>query len=289
MRVEKFQFQPFEHVDSVTLGGFRRTGMQGLAQGMGLPDFGQPDTPPPPADTAPAEPAKTHTDAEVIALVERARREAYEQGKADGIKEGEAKAEQQVSAAVSAKDKMLQATLDTLTGRLTEAAEAGQHSTQHSIGETVKLALAMALKIAGHALHQASIDAIEPHIIEVLSSLHGEQEAAIIVAPDLASDVQEMLDRITGQSGFRGMVTVHTDPAMPPGDCKVQWQHGEAVRDMEALLDEVNRIAERYCSAEEMAHAAHAALAPHAPDTATDTPEADTQSAGPSPDSPPKL
>lgn len=191
------------------------------------------------------------------------RSEGYEQG----LEAGKAEADARVKAAVTAHDQAVQGNLGIIGTQLAALFTAGQDKQQASIAQTAKLAMVMAKKVASHALTHHAAEAIELHIVSTLTNLHGEPEIVITVAQDMTAALQDMLDRLVREAGYRGTVIVEGDNTMHSGDCRITWNQGKAERIVDDLLDTIAEIVERYSTAEESAATAAAQAA-----DATDSP-----------------
>lgn len=186
------------------------------------------------AEAAPPPPPPTFGEAEL----EMARKAAFEDGRAAALAESEKKAERQAAMA-----------LGVIGERLAEL-EAGSRSLRAaSVEETVRLARAIAEKVAGAALKAAPAAPIETLVGECLERLFGEAQVVVRVPEGLGASMQVSLARIAGRAGFSGTVEVQEDPAVEQGDCRVDWTHGGAAHHGNDVWQQIETILDRYVDA----------------------------------------
>lgn len=161
--------------------------------------------------------------------LEAARASAYDKGRRDGL--AEEKNSQNTRAA---------ALLETLTRRLPElfSAEFAREKTYEQ--EAVALALAIFRTLfpaleARHGLYEA-----ESVIRAVLNDAQGRGEIAVDLHPDAVEDIEAHLKTVAERlESVR--ITVRQDARLGPGDCRLSWKDGGAVRDSASLAQEITR------------------------------------------------
>ena len=161
----------------------------------------------------------------VAAVIEEARRIAFADGHAAGLREAAAAAPAQAARVAALALEALR------EGRAAAAAAA------HDAAEEVaRLALAMldaALPglAAGNAAGLAAAFAQR-----LLPMLQGAPEARLLVAPGLAAPTQALL-------GSLGIV-IEEDAALPPGDARAEWRSGGAALDLAARRQAIRGVLE---------------------------------------------
>ncbi|MBL28040.1 MAG: hypothetical protein CMM50_10895 [Rhodospirillaceae bacterium] len=186
------------------------------------------------AKNAPPPPPPTFSEAEL----DMARKAAFEDGRAAALAEAEKKVERRAAMA-----------LGVVGERLAELETTHHGLRAVSIEETVRLARAIAEKVAGAALKKTPAAPIEALASECLERLFGETRVVIHVPQGLGESMQSDLARIAGRAGFSGTVEVQEDPEIEEGDCRIDWTHGGAARHGTEVWQQVEEILDRYLEA----------------------------------------
>jgi flagellar assembly protein FliH len=161
--------------------------------------------------------------------MEAARASAYDKGRRDGMAAEKASRDTEVSGLL----KTIAATLPDLF-----AAEARREKLYEK--EAVTLALS-ALRILFPALEaRQGLAEVESVLREVLANAQGRTEIAIDLHPGAVEPIEAHLSSLAERlEGVR--VTVRADDRLGPGDCKMIWKDGGAVRDAGRLAEEIAR------------------------------------------------
>lgn len=295
MRVSKFELRSFESWESVNAPDNRYRPPQ---------DFSAPDEDVPVGQIDPEDPG---LDSVVDDMVRMARAEAYEEGKEAGFKEGkeaglkegaetmraemEIKAKQQVedavNAAVNEHHKRLEQLAAAITPALNQAARDAEARREDHQAQTAKLAYAIAQKLAGAALTYAPQAAIMEHILNSLSGLPPQERVTITVPESQKTVIEEELANLAHSAGFRGEITLKSNPSLQEGDCQVAWEDGHSIREQARLLGEIEALLSRYVSVESsLSSPTNAGNAPHDAATPTDLDTTDTDTTGEHPSTP---
>ena len=141
--------------------------------------------------------------------------------------------------------------------------------------DAARLALAIAAKLAPELIGRAPLTEVEAVVVECLSQLPTEPRVVVRVAEPLVEALSGRIDELVRRVGFSGAVVLLGEPAMAPGDARVEWADGGAERDFARTLRAAEAAVERYCRAQTGAPwAAPAAPAEPAPDVAARVPAA---------------
>lgn len=161
--------------------------------------------------------------------LEAARASAYDKGKRDGRAEEKA-----------ARDTEIANLLKTIVNALPDLLAAEDRREKRYEQEAVALALA-ALRVLFPALEaRHGLVEAESLIRGVLENAQGRTNISIDVSPDSVEPIESHLATIaTRLEGVR--IAVRPDDRLGPGDCKLGWKDGGAVRDARALADEIAR------------------------------------------------
>lgn len=199
--------------------------------------------PPPPP------PPPSFSEAELAA----AKAAAYEEGFLAGKKEGRREVDHE-SLQIQQEANKLTATITARIEALAQEHRDYLASRQPDLG---RLVLGCGQKLAVEALRKEPLADIEAMIRDCLGLLMEAPEVRVEVHPRLQPQLARQ---------FQGQAKVVATPEMNPLDCRVSWQYGEAVRDIDAMWSHIEQIIDRYFT-----------LSATALTETTESPEGDTQ------------
>jgi flagellar assembly protein FliH len=167
------------------------------------------------------------------AEMEAARKAAYEEGFMAGKAEGKREADAQMMQLQQEANQVSQM----ITQRLDNLAQ--QHRTYliEKQAELGRLVLACAQKIAVEALRKDPLADIQAMVDDCLAQLMEQPMAVIQVHPKL----QPQLAGI-----YANRAKVMGNPEIKPLDCVIQWQYGEATREIDEIWNQIEETIERY-------------------------------------------
>ena len=145
----------------------------------------------------------------------------------DGFEAGLAQARNEREAALLSAVDAIQADLESIGGTLdTTRAELTR--------DAAELALAAAGHIAGRAITDQPVNAIDDAIGRALAQVARGTELTIRIHPDLETDIAERIAR--RQAGDRRRLNLHItpDPSLSPGDARIEWDEGGLMVDRAA-------------------------------------------------------
>jgi flagellar assembly protein FliH len=128
--------------------------------------------------------------------------------------------------------------------------------------EAARLALAIAGKLAPTLVARRPLAEVEAVIAECLGQLPTEPRVVVRVAEGLVEVLSGRIDELARRVGFSGAVVLLGEPAMAPGDARVEWADGGAERDLARTLGAIEEAVGRYCRIEAEARRAPAAETP---------------------------
>ena len=165
--------------------------------------------------------------------LEQARAESFEAGKEEGRKEAANATEQRLL-------EVLESASEQLNSIYTTQGEAN-----HEIGrEMISVSTAIAKKMFPDLNARNALGEVERVVQETLKAVTEEPRIQIMVNPELREPLTERLGTMTHRAGFEGKVFVNPNPAMPLGDCRIEWSNGAAVRDADELWTMIEGIIE---------------------------------------------
>lgn len=190
-----------------------------------------------------------------------AREEAYKEGFEAGRKE-----------AAEATEEKLLSTVEKACEEMSAIYNAQYEANRDIAKEMISVASAIAKKMFPDLNARNALGEIERVVQETLSAITEEPRVQIMVPPDLRESFLERLTTMTNRAGFDGKVFVNPDASLNPGDCRIEWSNGAAVRDSEALWEMIDEIVERNIYGDDEDEEMAEDESP-APDAVADTPE----------------
>jgi flagellar assembly protein FliH len=179
--------------------------------------------PPPTAEDA-ERPPRQFGEAELVEAVAAARTEAAAETETRLRAELAASLEQRQAEAWRA-----------LSEQLVESRAELERLLQQRAGASRDLALALARALAPRALARAPLADVEAMLRETLARLEPCPRLELRLPQELVAQGRSLLDRVAAETGYPGELAVIPDPTLGPGDARLSWQDGAAVRDLAEL------------------------------------------------------
>jgi flagellar biosynthesis/type III secretory pathway protein FliH len=172
-----------------------------------------------------AEADRTPEPDPVAAVIAEARRMAFAEGHAEGLREAAAAAP-----ALAARAACL--ALEALRDGRQAAAEAARDAAQ----DVARLALAMLDTALPGLAAQGGAGLAAAFAQRLAPMLQGAPQARLLVAPGFGEPTRALL----GDAG----IIIDEDPALPAGDARAQWRSGGAELDLAARRSEIRGVLE---------------------------------------------
>ncbi len=179
----------------------------------------------------PAAPAITEED------VNAAEERGYKAGFTAGEKEGRQIAEGEQYRI----DKALNEALSALTPPLEAMIEQYNRHIAMQKAAIAPLALKIARKVAGQALHGNAAAQVESLAASCAEALLGEANIVITVHPGIAASLEARLRMRFANRDEPGEISIVSDEALAPADFRIQWKNGAVERDTQGLWEEIER------------------------------------------------
>lgn len=168
---------------------------------------------------------------------EQGYKRGYEEGKQSGLMAGKEEREQ-LQRAVLAIQQAIERRLLDFESRFAETLEL-------KAKESVALAASIARKVAGDALKAFPEEQVLGTVKQCLNLLYREFRLTIHMHTDLVDVLKTRLLEIVPESQFSKYVTLHGNATIPPGDCRIEWEGGQAESNREALWKEIDGIVQQ--------------------------------------------
>jgi len=115
--------------------------------------------------------------------------------------------------------------------------------------EAVEVAVAVAGKLAPELIAREPFAEISALATESFSHLVKAPHVVVHIGVEAFEPAKVKLDEIAHARGFEGRLVVLPDPAMAPGDCRIEWADGGVARDRAATLATIDDVVARYVAA----------------------------------------
>jgi flagellar assembly protein FliH len=101
--------------------------------------------------------------------------------------------------------------------------------------QAVRLALTAAQRLAGAALAERPLAALEQAIRECLGHARQAPHLVLRVHENAVESAEGLIKRLAQETGFAGRLVVLGDPDMAPGDGRIEWADGGLAVDSQHL------------------------------------------------------
>ncbi len=152
---------------------------------------------------------------------------AYEQGKQDGIREALTRIEQQTADVLSV-----------IRDHFAILFDAEDRRSRTFEKESVQLGYTIFAKAFPALNRRFGMEEVKTAIIDILETAREQPEIIIDVPPDYVSAIQHHIDGLFRQEGGP-RCTVRGNDALGPGQCKMAWVNGSAMRNGTHLADQI--------------------------------------------------
>ncbi|TBW37387.1 flagellar assembly protein FliH [Siculibacillus lacustris] len=209
-------------------------------------DFSRPaPTPAPAAPPRPMIDLDQHL-AELVAVEERARAEAFAEGREEGFVAGrtdaESRAAERLADEAGAIASAARALMDTL--------DAERLAVERS---AIDLAVAVARKFAAHLIDREPLAEIRALLADCLGPLRRAPHLAIRLPAADADALKPHVDRIVRETGFEGRIVILGEDDVKRGDCRIEWADGGILRDGDSVAAEIDAAVARWFAARQEA------------------------------------
>lgn len=170
--------------------------------------------------------------------LKEAEREAYKKGFLEGEQEGRKQAE----TAQAEADRQLAAMTEQF-GQAVAPLLADYRTTITELKtEMPKVALAIARKVAGQALADNAASMVEDIALRCVEAMAGEPKLAITVHQSLVERLERHMQQLATHLRSATDIQVIGNETLPVENCRIEWKHGNFVRNTESLWQEIERV-----------------------------------------------
>jgi flagellar assembly protein FliH len=163
-----------------------------------------------------------------------AQRRGYAEAQADGMLES---------------SRRIAAALGRIAAGLEEANGALQAIETRLECEAVEVAVAVARKLAPALIAREPFAEVAALARDCFQQLIAAPHIVVRVGDELYADARDKLNAVVQAHGFQGRLVVLGDPAIAPGDCRIEWADGGLNRDGAATDAAIGQAVARYLDA----------------------------------------
>ena len=112
--------------------------------------------------------------------------------------------------------------------------------------ECVKLTHGIIVRLLPKLDNSETLSDIENLISKTLSDVSEEKKVTICVTPDVYKIISKKIDKIKEEQGFEGKLILLENEELGANDCKIEWENGGIIKDMEKVYKKIDEIVEGY-------------------------------------------
>jgi flagellar assembly protein FliH len=172
---------------------------------------------------------KRYTESDLVA----ARAAAHLAGREEGYSTANAAALGSIGASAAR-------ALQTLTEELAKLSATRIDAERAMIAAGLELAAAIARKAIPEIARRHGMVEIEALVADCLAQLIEEPRLVIRANDSLLDALEERVRALAQLAGFEGKLVLVADPALAPGDCRIEWPDGGVERNLQRLFVELD-------------------------------------------------
>ena len=178
-----------------------------------------------PVESKPVTPTFSEED------LESARQESFAAGKERGVQE-----------TLNGAENMMCQILDTIATGISNVAQDQSAFNEKTENDTLKLTLSICRKLFPALSEEGKLSEVSTMTKSVISQILSQPRITIFTNADIVTALKEKIDPFLAEKGYEGIASVMEDPSLPVSGCRIQWQNGQAVRNPEAGLQDIEQI-----------------------------------------------
>lgn len=172
------------------------------------------------------------TQEEFDLAVEAARQQGFDQGRTEGLSEGQAAEQEKITAQLAATSDRLSEILGPLLTDQVNVQKKFEYEAIGVLSDIVEKLLPEIMKTQSRSLVDQQIEAAALHAA-------GSQWLNITVHPDLVEAVEQSLKKIISEENSKTILKVSSDPKFDTGDVKAFWESGRSNYSLKLLCEKI--------------------------------------------------
>lgn len=190
------------------------------------------------------------------ALMEAERKKAFEQGRAEALKDLQ-----------ETQEKILTDEVGRLSGVIVQLLQTVDEAIGTQERDAVSLAFLVARRLCAHLIARQPLAEVVALVSECLGPLRRAPHLVIRIAVKDVESLQKRLAPVIREKGFDGRLVILGEDNIGPGDCHIEWADGGILRDRKELEKQIDASIRAYLAARMAKAAPKAASAAGAKDT----------------------
>jgi flagellar assembly protein FliH len=140
--------------------------------------------------------------------------------------------------------------LEAIAGQLREIAAAHADVVRQSREDALRLALAVAGKLAPALIRRQPAAEVEGAIAACLAQIQDEPRVVVRAAKPVVEVLKKSIDATAAAQGYAGRIVLLAEDGLSDADCRIEWAAGGAERMSEDIGARIAAAVERYLAAE---------------------------------------
>jgi len=120
--------------------------------------------------------------------------------------------------------------------------------------EAVHVAFSVASKLAPELIAREPFAEIEVLAADCFRQLVATPQITVFIGADIYDSAKAKLEEIAQARGLQARLSILSDAAMAPGNCRIEWAEGGIVRDRDATAKAIEDAVNRYIAARVAPH-----------------------------------
>ncbi|WP_417686584.1 FliH/SctL family protein [Roseibium sp.] len=196
-------------------------------------DFSEPEEPEVEAPVEPEIPMMPVSEHE--ALLAAAKKAAFEEGRAEALKDLQ-----------GTQEKLLTDEVQRLAGAVGHVLEQLDEERSDQEKDAISLAFLVARRLCAHLLARQPLAETVALVSECLGPLRRAPHLVIRIAAKDVEALKKRIDPIVHEKGFEGRLVILGEPDIARGDCRIEWADGGILRDRKALEQRIDASIRTY-------------------------------------------
>ena len=163
--------------------------------------------------------------------LEAARQEGFLAGKEKGVQE-----------ALNGVENTTCQILDKIAMGISRVAQDQNAFNEKTENDTLELAISICRKLFPALSEEGKLSEVSAMTKSMITQIIVQPKITIFTNADIVIALKEKIDPFLAKSGYEGVASVLEDPSLPVSGCRIQWQDGQAVRNPEAGLKDIEQI-----------------------------------------------
>ena len=136
--------------------------------------------------------------------------------------------------------------LDTIATGISGVAEDQNAFNEKTENNTLELAMCICRKLFPALSEEGKLCEVSAMTKSMISRILVQPKITIFANADVVVALREKIDPFLAERGYEGIATISEDSSLPVSGCRIQWQGGQAVRNPEAGLQDIEQIVSEF-------------------------------------------